>query len=150
MSNAVTTDELAAMKRDLAYYKNIAERYTERQLKTAGASGPAGDAEVAGLTLDHDEMHFLAARLRRLFEHFGIPVPNSNDDTSIIGNAGAGIGLLLGKANQPVAWVNGEELREKANAVIACGAERREVSGHAYDTPLYAPGVVGRVEGKAE
>lgn len=47
------------------------------------------------LTLDAIEVKFLAARLRRLFEHFGVPVPGTDDDARVIGNAGAGIGLLL-------------------------------------------------------
>lgn len=39
---------IAGAERDLAYYKNIAERCTDRALKTAGASGPFGDPEVTG------------------------------------------------------------------------------------------------------
>jgi hypothetical protein len=140
LSGAGEDAKKVQLERDLAYYKNIAERYTERQLKTAGASGPAGDAEVAGLTLDHDEMHFLAARLRRLFEHFGLPLPDARqNDTRLIGLAAPAIGILLTRwevgDQQPVAWVNTDELHGKANATIACGADRRE--GLEYNTPLY-------------
>jgi hypothetical protein len=47
------------------------------------------------LTLDAAEVAFLAARLRHLFAHFEIPVPGSDDDARLIGNAGAAIGMLL-------------------------------------------------------
>jgi hypothetical protein len=47
------------------------------------------------ITLDATDARFLAARLRRLFAHFGIPVPNAEDDEHLIGNAGAAIGMLL-------------------------------------------------------
>jgi hypothetical protein len=47
------------------------------------------------ITLDANDARFLAARLRRLFAHFGIPVPNADDDAHLIGNAGAAIGMLL-------------------------------------------------------
>lgn len=47
------------------------------------------------VTLIADEAAFLAARLRRLFQHFSIPVPDGGDDGRLIGCAGAGIGLLL-------------------------------------------------------
>lgn len=93
-------------------------------------------------TLEDVDVKFLAARLRRLFAFFNYPLPSfAADDARLIGIAGSAIGALLTRwetgDRQPAAWVNGEELREKANATLACGAERREVSGHAYDTPLY-------------
>jgi hypothetical protein len=82
---------------------------------------------------------FLATRLRRLFAHFGIPTPDAGDDARLIDCAGAAIGMILTRLEtaEPVAWVNGYELHDKANATIACGAERREVEGWSYDTPLY-------------
>lgn len=49
------------------------------------------------VTLSASEVAFLAARLRRLFADFEIPVPGGDDDARLIGNAGAAIGLLLGK-----------------------------------------------------
>lgn len=59
-------------------------------------------AAPGSLVLDPSEVKFLAARLRRLFAHFRVPVPNADDDASVIGNAGAGIGLLLGRSERPV------------------------------------------------
>lgn len=108
-------------------------------------------ASSTGLTLDANDTRFLAARLRRLFEHFGVPVPGADDNARLIGSAGAAIGLLLTRHEtaEPAAWVNGDELRGKANATIACGAERRWVNGHAYDTPLYTRGVAA-VDGKTK
>jgi hypothetical protein len=38
---------------------------------------------------------FLGARLRRLFAHFKVAVPDGGDDARLIGHAAAGIGLLL-------------------------------------------------------
>ena len=95
-----------------------------------------------GVSLDANETQYLAARLRRLFAHFGLSLPEGHkDDARLIGIAGAAIGMLLTRWEcgdpQPAAWVNGEELHGKANATIACGAERREVKGGSYDTPLY-------------
>jgi hypothetical protein len=127
-------DAVVQLARDLGYYKPIAERYAERLL---GAQPPA--AEAASLTLSAQDAKFLAARLRRLFAQFNFPLPDgAKDDASLIEITGAAIGLMLTNTEQPVAWVNGEELRTKANATIACDAERRIVKGHAYDTPLYA------------
>jgi hypothetical protein len=86
------------------------------------------------------DLAFLAARLRRLFAHFNYPLPAfAADDARLIGIAGSVIGGLLTRweTAQPIAWVNGDDLHNKANATIACGAERRYVNGHAYDTPLY-------------
>ena len=127
-------DAVAQLTTDLAYYKNISERYTERLLRTQPS-----EPEALSLTLSANDAKFLAARLRRLFAQFNFPLPDgARDDTRLIGLAGSAIGLMLTNAEQPVAWVNGDELRNKANATIACGPERREVAGHAYDTPLYA------------
>jgi hypothetical protein len=51
----------------------------------------------AGVTLSSADAAFLAARLRRLFQHFGTPLPDgtSDDDERLIGIAGAAIGMLL-------------------------------------------------------
>jgi hypothetical protein len=126
-------DAVAQLARDLSYYKPIAEKYTERLL------GALPDGEGSSLTLSAQDAKFLATRLRRLFAQFNFPLPDSaQDDARLIEITGAAIGLMLTNAEQPVAWVNGEELRTKANATIACDAERRIVAGHEYDTPLYA------------
>jgi hypothetical protein len=90
--------------------------------------------------VDAGDIAFLAARLRRLFAHFDYPLPAfAADDARLVGIAGSAIGGLLTRweTAQPIAWVNGDDLHNKANATIACGAERRYVNGHAYDTPLY-------------
>lgn len=72
------------------------DRLTPEQLAQAKSWGaPRAGPAHAGLTLDANEVRFLAARLRRLFAHFGVPVPNEQDDGRLIGIAGAGIGLLL-------------------------------------------------------
>lgn len=47
------------------------------------------------LVIDADEVRFLAARLRRLFQHFGQGVPEGASDTHLIGIAGSLIGSLL-------------------------------------------------------
>lgn len=54
----------------------------------------------ANVVLTRDEAAFLAARLRRLFDHFGYPVPHfTENDASMIRVAGSCIGgLLLGRA----------------------------------------------------
>lgn len=47
-------------------------------------------------TLEDVDVKFLAARLRRLFAFFNYPLPSfAADDARLIGNAAAGIGLLL-------------------------------------------------------
>jgi hypothetical protein len=50
---------------------------------------------VTSVTLEAADAAFLAARLRRLFAHFKVAVPDGGDDARLIGNAAAGIGLLL-------------------------------------------------------
>jgi hypothetical protein len=108
-------------------------------LDLADAVDILGAGCAPGLTLDASETKFLAARLRQLFRHFGTPLPDgASDDSRLIGIAGAAIGglLLRLETTEPVAWVNGDDLHSKANATIACGAERRE--GLSYDTPLYS------------
>jgi hypothetical protein len=88
-----------------------------------------------GLQLDPAETAFLAARLRRLFQHFGIPVTGSDDDARLIGNAGAGIGLLLGRPMFSAADVD--------EAARFCGISdgHRDLLGHAL-RDMHARGVV--------
>ena len=53
--------------------------------------------ESGSVLLDASEARFLAARLRRLFHHFGPKTPSwaEEDDARLIGIAGACIGMLL-------------------------------------------------------
>jgi hypothetical protein len=63
---------------------------------TTPATTPA-DGE---LTLDASEVQFLAARLRRLFNHFKYPLPEwAKDDKHLIGIAPTCIGAVLANLN---------------------------------------------------
>jgi hypothetical protein len=74
----------------------------------------ADPGAAPGLTLDAGELRFFAARLRRLFQHFGTPVPGMEDDARLIGNAGAGIGLLLTGRTDGALVVDGQTVSDGA------------------------------------
>lgn len=67
------------------------------ELRRASAAVRALLAESpAALTMDADEVEFLAARLRRLFNHFKYPLPDwAKDDKHLIGIAPTCIGAVL-------------------------------------------------------
>jgi hypothetical protein len=53
-------------------------------------------SQAPSLTLSPLEVAFLAARLRRLFAHFGTTLPKfAENDARLIGIAGSAIGMLL-------------------------------------------------------
>lgn len=87
------------------------DRLSDDQVAQAKAwAGSEPGMAHAGLRLDANEVKFLAARLRRLFEHFGIPVPDAQDDHRLIGVAGAAIGMLLTNRTDGVSPSNGTVL----------------------------------------
>lgn len=50
----------------------------------------------ANVVLTRGEAHFLAERLRRLFDHFGYALPDfASSDASLIGITGSAIGAVL-------------------------------------------------------